>query len=146
MYHQMREYRERDAQNHDEAPSVDATPPRTAALPGYMSLAKHYGLTDMALGGSRRNEQSLSQEYQAYVTAALSPIEVDILKFWEVSIDISVLYCTHRTCRFIAMHFPLSLRWQWTTSRSRHLQYPANESFLQALKRIRKRGTVSAPF
>lgn len=55
--------------------------------PGYMSLAEQYGLSDdMAIGDSGSSCQAtIEQEYQAYITAPLSPQSMDILKFWEVS-------------------------------------------------------------
>jgi hypothetical protein len=51
-----------------------------------MSLAEVYGLKDMQIGASDDVEgQTVEQEFQAYVTAALSKPGADILKFWEVS-------------------------------------------------------------
>ena len=51
-----------------------------------MSLAEVYGLKDMQIGASDDVEgQTVEQEFQAYVTAALSKPGTDILKFWEVS-------------------------------------------------------------
>jgi hypothetical protein len=58
----------------------------------FMSLAAQYGfeLEDMNFGNLVRNqhEQTVSQEYQAYVTAQCSQDTVDLLKFWEVDDDI----------------------------------------------------------
>jgi len=49
-----------------------------------MSLAERYGLgIDMNIGGLDETEQTVDQEYQAYITAVLSSI--DILKFWEIT-------------------------------------------------------------
>jgi len=60
-----------------------AVPPPSA--PAYMSLAEKYGMTDMHIGGaSGAAEQTIEQEYQAYITAPLSSSATDILKFWEV--------------------------------------------------------------
>ena len=132
----MREYCERDTLAHNEEPGTDATPPCTAAVPAYMSLADYYGLHDMAIGRSHRNKQTISQEYQAYIMAPLSAAEVDILKFWEVGNFLPMLYHTHRIHRFITMHFLLSMRWQWIIFQSKHPRYPVNTSFLQVLKWI----------
>lgn len=56
-------------------------------LPAYMSLAERYGLVDddMDIGNSGTNEQTVEQEYQAYITSHLSPKTSDIIKFWEAS-------------------------------------------------------------
>ena len=52
----------------------------------YMSLAEAYGLKDMQIGVSGDIEvQTVEQEFQAYVTAAISKPGTDSLKFWEVS-------------------------------------------------------------
>jgi hypothetical protein len=52
-----------------------------------MSLAAQYGLEDMTIGASDTQERSIEQEYQAYITASLSPTNIDILKFWEVGVS-----------------------------------------------------------
>ena len=60
-------------------------PVRSTTL-GYMSLAEAYGLKDMQIGVSGDVEgQTMEQEFQAYVTAALSKPGTNSLKFWEVS-------------------------------------------------------------
>ena len=74
----MREYRDRARTSSD--------PPQTAAeeIPRYMTLAERYGLgDDMNIGGPSNAEETIEQEYQAYVTAVRSTF-IDILKFWEV--------------------------------------------------------------
>ena len=53
-------------------------------VPRYMSLAREYNLPDMTIGGPDPQEQTIEQEYQAYITARLSPQNVSILVFWEV--------------------------------------------------------------
>lgn len=62
-------------------------------LPAYMSLAARYGLMDddMDVGNSGTNEQTVEQEYQAYITSPLSPKTSDIIKFWEASNRIDLL-------------------------------------------------------
>jgi hypothetical protein len=64
--------------------SVPAAGPSTSAVPAYMSLAAQYGITDMEIGNPGIPDQTVEQEYQAYITAPLSPNTMDILKFWEV--------------------------------------------------------------
>jgi len=39
----------------------------------------------MDIGGSNETQQTIEQEYQAYVTAPLLSKQTDVLKFWEVS-------------------------------------------------------------
>jgi hypothetical protein len=83
----MKEYRENLATETetDEAPSSDSDSEDPA--PGYMTLAQQYGLSDdMEIGNSGSSCQAtIEQEYQAYITAPLSPKTMNILKFWEVS-------------------------------------------------------------
>lgn len=49
-----------------------------------MELAARYGLQDMEIGGSEGKEQTVEQEYRAYIALAPPPTVIDILKFWEV--------------------------------------------------------------
>jgi hypothetical protein len=57
----------------------------TEDMPRYMTLADQYGIADeMEIEESSEASQTIEQEYQAYVTAALAQKTVDILKFWEV--------------------------------------------------------------
>ena len=50
----------------------------------YLTLTARYGLDDMEIGESDGIEQTIEQEYQAYVIAPLSKKDVDIFRFWEV--------------------------------------------------------------
>jgi hypothetical protein len=66
-------------------PIASAAPRVPSATPAYMSLAEKYGMTDMLIADpSNVEERTIEQEYQAYITAPLSPPTTDILKFWEV--------------------------------------------------------------
>ena len=57
----------------------------------YMELVAEYGLNDMSIGNPDDNpEQTIEDEYRAYVTAPLSPKKVTSLKFWEVRGNIQV--------------------------------------------------------
>jgi hypothetical protein len=84
----MVEYREQAAAP-EEDPSPRIQPGGTDTnLPSYMSLAAKYGLDDddkMGIGNRRATEQTVKQEYQAYITSPLSPKSTDIVKFWEES-------------------------------------------------------------
>jgi len=90
----MLKYREKVLAKNNEGTSAQ-TPADAADLDGnmpkYMSLAAQYGLdSDMEIGESGANEQTVEQEYQAYVTAPLSPKSINILKFWEVGIMLMI--------------------------------------------------------
>jgi hypothetical protein len=84
----MLEYRERKKKetttSGDAAPAPAAPKPKDA--PAFMSLAERYGLYDMGFANAEdTEEQTVEQEYQAYVTAPLSQKGTNILKFWEAS-------------------------------------------------------------
>jgi hypothetical protein len=68
------------------ADSLAATStPNPALIPAYGGLAERYGLEDMSFqDDAYKRDQSVEQEYQGYVTAVLSPMSINILKFWEV--------------------------------------------------------------
>jgi hypothetical protein len=70
-----------------EEPSIGPVAPILGESPAYMTLDAQYGLVDddLAIGGATTQEQTVEQEFQAYVTAPLSSPNIDILKFWEVS-------------------------------------------------------------
>lgn len=81
----MQEYRQRTS-TASEQPMPASACPNVRDVPTYMSLAAQYDLEDdMSIGASGTQERSIEQEYQAYITAPLSPIGMPILKFWEVS-------------------------------------------------------------
>ena len=81
----MVEYREK---NKKEGPAqtlgADAADPGIGEMAKYFSIAADYGIDDMDIGESGGDEQTVEQEYQAYITAPLSLKTVSILKFWEV--------------------------------------------------------------
>jgi hypothetical protein len=70
-----------------EEPFVGPTAAPLGESPAFMTLDAQYGLTDddLAIGGTTTHEQTVEQEFQAYITAPLSPSNMDILRFWEVS-------------------------------------------------------------
>ena len=80
----MAEYHER-ARDAGVASSTVTDPMNSTAIPAHTSLAEQYGLTDMQFGTLEDIDgQTLEQEYQSYITAALSKQGTDMLKFWEV--------------------------------------------------------------
>jgi len=81
----MLEYREAKKKLEEAAASGDAAPEPDDAPP-FMSLAERYGLCDMGFANAEdTDEQTVEQEYQAYVTAPLSRKGTNILKHWEAS-------------------------------------------------------------
>jgi hypothetical protein len=84
----MIEYRATTAteEQQQQPPPTGTLTPHIGEIPHYMSLDVQYGIEedDMAIGGSS-SDQTVEQEFQAYITAPLSPPSIDILKFWEVS-------------------------------------------------------------
>jgi hypothetical protein len=113
-----------------------------------MSLAEQYGYhdEDLEFGGPSDTEQTVEQEYQAFVTALLSAKYTDILKFWEVSHvvscapdDIDRLY----RCRSAEILSQPFLRWLWITSLSKHMLSLVSVSFPQVPKPIQSGGIVS---
>jgi hypothetical protein len=80
----MAKYRERAWDTGAATATATATAPsNSTAIPAYASLAEQYGLTDMFGTPEDVDGQTLEQEYQAYVTAALSKQGTVMLKFWE---------------------------------------------------------------
>ena len=55
-----------------------------------MTLAAQYGLdNDMTIGNPGKYQQSVKEEYQAYITVPTLLGKVDPLKFWEVHGDVT---------------------------------------------------------
>ena len=94
MGYKMIEYRERaEEEAPEELPPPSLQPGNTVPnLPSY-SLAAEYGLgdDDMDIGNPGPNEQTVEQEYQAYIIAPLSPKTTNIIKFWEASKQSSIV-------------------------------------------------------
>lgn len=143
----MREYRERI--KNEEPVETSGEDLDTGKTEKFMLLATEYygGLDDMVIGGSggdQRFEQSVEQEYQAYITAPLSAISVNILRFWEVGdlfVGISVLLMGRH--RLAERPTPLFSRWRWIIYQSKRLPSLVNASFRQALKQIPSEGIAS---
>jgi len=68
----------------------NAVPPKVEA---FMGLAAKYGLdTDMVIGTvtpGKKYQQTVEEEYQAYMTAQCSPRGINPLMFWEARGDTS---------------------------------------------------------
>jgi hypothetical protein len=85
----MAEYREKSADSEDEERPVQDTHCGSNHVPRHMSLAAIYHIEEeMETGDDDEDAQTVEQEYQAYITGALSAKTVDVLKYWEVSSDI----------------------------------------------------------
>ncbi len=92
----MLEYREKDSTNHNNKPpsEADHAYPGARGRPKFMSLVAQYRLKDMDIGNSDGPQQTIEQEYQAYVMA--QPLkDIHTLRFWEVrnSINDVLIYC-----------------------------------------------------
>jgi hypothetical protein len=92
--YKMRDYRKIAATNNEEVEDPLIPDSRTYSEgigEAYMELAAQYGLpNDMIIGNPcETQQQTVDQEYQAYVTAPCSPKDVKPLKFWEVRGDIN---------------------------------------------------------
>jgi len=85
----MCEYREKVAPNDNEEPPQESPAhSRAVRVSGHRLLAAQYRARPKRTSKKPSvNKQTVEQEYQAYVTAVVSPVEVDHLKFWEVGGD-----------------------------------------------------------
>jgi hypothetical protein len=142
----MLEYCEKAGAEGESALTTAVPGVGTGEMPKYMSLAHQYGYDDDDMdfghGGSNDAEQTVEQEYQAYVTAPLSK-DPDILKFWEVSNVSNYVPDFDRLRRSTAILSPPFLRWPWITFPFKRLLSLANESFPRVLKLIQSGGIVS---
>ena len=82
----MREYREKIKSNSGQerfSQVVDTGATRRPEEDSWMNLAHQYGLGEMMPSKSGESEQTVDQEYEAYVTGQLA--DSNILQFWQVS-------------------------------------------------------------
>lgn len=89
----MREYRKNSDARENEGQSVQVSARANANARGSVAalplLITQYGLEDdFNIGDAGGKVQTIEQEYQAYITGILSPISLDILKFWEVNSEV----------------------------------------------------------
>jgi len=91
----MTEYRKKAkkaARDNDNDKSLNTKKTASPRIDAYMTLAVQYGLpTDMMIGTSTsgKYQQTVKEEYQAYVMAPRSDRVSDPLMFWEACGDIS---------------------------------------------------------
>ena len=88
--YKMHEYHKEATPNDDkELPQESSAHRGVGHALSHRSLAAQYGGKKRKKTGKKSsgNKQTVKQEYQAYVTAVLSPEEIDLLKFWEVGGD-----------------------------------------------------------
>jgi hypothetical protein len=67
-----------------EPPVPPSAVPGTDEMPAYMTLGAQYGIADEMDIAANSGQQTIEQEYQAYITAVTSPKTINILGFWEV--------------------------------------------------------------
>jgi hypothetical protein len=67
-----------------ELPVLPSAVPSTDEMPAYMTLGAQYGIADEMDITVNSGQQTIEQEYQAYITAVTSPKTTNILGFWEV--------------------------------------------------------------
>ena len=67
-----------------ELPVPPSAVPGTDEMPAYMTLGAQYGIADEMDIAANPGQQTIEQEYQAYITAVTSPKTINILGFWEV--------------------------------------------------------------
>jgi hypothetical protein len=98
-----------------------------------MQLAAEYGLDDddMIIGnpGNNLQQQTVDEEYQAYVTAPCSSNDVTSLKFWEVSGHINDVNLLIRRGRSTRRCFQRYSRWRWIISPSKPHQFRVSVCF-----------------
>jgi hypothetical protein len=86
-YYQMISYRARKQQEMDNTGTAAPTP-QTKKFYGCMDLGLKYGLEDMVIGGSDGPEQTVEQEYLAFVTSPLTPEgSINMLDYYAVSFN-----------------------------------------------------------
>ena len=90
----MCEYHKKVAPNNNEEPPQESPAhSRAVRVSGHRLLVAQYGARLKRTSKKPSvNKQMVKQEYQAYVMAVVSPVEVDHLKFWEVGGDTVLEY------------------------------------------------------
>jgi hypothetical protein len=97
----MSEYRQKMAKGSASTSTTPSAPPSGPSAPNvqyWEDLTSAYGLDNMGADDATHEagqaEQTIRQEYDAYVKALLSPKGTDLVKFWVVSNLCTVL--THK--------------------------------------------------
>jgi hypothetical protein len=87
----MYSYRQRAATKATGSSAIHPACPLTSTTPKteyWEDLTAQYGLDSMdADEANGHTDQTVDEEYSAYVTALLSPKGTDLIKFWEVLIS-----------------------------------------------------------
>lgn len=131
----MKEYRERLKIGAPES----SKPKKTSTGWLNLGLASEFGAhEDLTWGASNSGESlSVDQEFRAYITGHLAKSDVDILKFWEVSILLFLRCAGFKLFffdRYMERHTLPSTRSRWTSWPSKHRRSLAKECFLLAPK------------
>jgi hypothetical protein len=92
----MKEYRDR-SKTCDELASSSSSQPSSSRPEKWQTLDQQYGLEDMYELEGEVDTQTLEQEYQSYVTAALSKPTTILVKYWDVCTSMFVLLTIDRT-------------------------------------------------
>ena len=133
----MVEYRKKATTKNDveEPPTPDdnVTSDVGEVREAYMELAAQYELYDMIIGDPGDDpQQTVEEEYRAYVTAPLS--KLPSLKFWEVCGNINGVNLLTRRGSSTGQPFQRCSVWRWTTCPSRLHPFLVNRSSHRALK------------
>ena len=89
----MKEYRDY-AKNIPGADTHSSAEQSTSGQPEkWQTLDQQYGLDDMYELEADREDQTIEQEYQSYVTGILSKLGPDMIKFWDVRTYIFLCAC-----------------------------------------------------
>lgn len=138
----MTEYRLRAAQT---APTVQVDGP-AALEPSIGDLGKSYGLDDdyMIWSNTTSGDQSIEQEFQAYVTQPQIGNEITNLQYWKVSQFAGLwLISADHLNRFTKWRFLHCTPWQWTICQFKPHQCRVKECFRLVARRIQRKGIAS---
>jgi len=91
----MKEYRARSKGTRDGLASSSSSQPSNNPPEKWQTLDQQYGLKDMYELEGEEDTQMLEQEYQSYVTGALSKPGTDIVKYWDVRTSMFVTLTTY---------------------------------------------------
>jgi hypothetical protein len=91
----MKEYQDH-SKTHNELISLLSSQPSSSQPEKWQTLDQQYGLEDMYKLEGEVDTQTLEQEYQSYVTAALSKLTTILVKYWNVCTSMFVLLTIDR--------------------------------------------------
>ena len=93
----MKEYRDCSKSTHDELTSKSSSQPSSSQPEKWQTLDQQYSLEDMYELEGEEDTQALEQEYQSYVTAALSKPTTVLVRYWDVRTFMFLLLITNQT-------------------------------------------------